>query len=42
MYKRDKENGFLFILKGKCFSIIVRVILPQRKMILHTFANQTM
>ena len=42
VYKRDKENSFPFILKGKWFSIIERVILPQGKMILHSFANQTM
>ena len=42
VYKRDKENSFPFILKGKWFSIIRRVILPQGKMVLHPFANQTM
>ena len=31
VYKRDKENSFLFILKGKWFSIIERVILLQEK-----------
>ena len=42
VYKRDKENSFSFILKGKWFSIIGRAILPQGKMVLHSFANQTM
>ena len=42
VYKRDKENSFPFILKGKWFSIIGRVILPQGKIVLHSFANQTM
>ena len=31
VYKREKENSFPFILKGKWFSIIGRVILPQGK-----------
>ena len=42
VYKREKENGFPFILKGKWFSILGRVILPQGKTVLHYFANQTM
>ena len=42
VYKRDKESSFPFILKGEWFSIIGRVILPQEKMILYSFANQTM
>ena len=40
--KRDKENNFPFILKEKWFSIIGSVILLQDKMVLHSFANQTM
>ena len=42
VYKSDKENSFSFILKGKWFSIIGREILPQGKMDLQSFANQTM
>ena len=40
VYKRDKENSFPFILKGKWFSIIGRVILSQEKMVLHSFATK--
>ena len=31
VYKRKKENSFPFILKGKWFSILGRVILPPRE-----------
>ena len=39
VYKRDKENSFPFILKGKWFSIIGRVILPQGKMVFTLFCQ---
>ena len=42
--KRDKENSFPFILKGKSFSIIGiwECNFTQGKMILYSFTNQIM